>query len=153
LSFITFQMIACLTDVYRGQYRWTASTLSFFVFGTFFPQVSSGPIPRAADLAPKLTEPRRPSAVDLERAVALIALGAFKKFVVATRLYGYVHQIYTSDLPFSSATVALGVFFGAVQLYADFSGYTDIARGTAALFGIQLGENFDRPFLAESVTD
>jgi D-alanyl-lipoteichoic acid acyltransferase DltB (MBOAT superfamily) len=153
LSFFTFQMLACLTDVYRGTYQWTTGLGSFFLFGLFFPQISAGPIPRADCLVSQLLCKQRGDYRDFTAGVSLIAYGLLKKFVVANRLNIYVTQVFSPELSLGGASVTLGLVFNAIQIYADFSGYTDIVRGTARLFGIELMENFNCPLLADSVTD
>jgi D-alanyl-lipoteichoic acid acyltransferase DltB (MBOAT superfamily) len=153
LSYLVFQMLSCLTDTYRRAFDGKGGVATFLLFGSFFPYVSAGPIPRASVLIPQLKAPGRASQAEIASAFSLILFGLFQKFVVANRLSLFVHQVYSTDLPLSSLPVGLGFVFSALQLYADFSGYTDIARGSALLFGIRLGENFDRPLLADSVTD
>ncbi len=153
LSFFTFQMVACLTDVYRRKHQWDSGAGSFFLFALFFPQISAGPIPRASPLVSQLTSPRRLGAENLEAGVSLFAYGLFKKLVVANRLQSYAGNVFTSKPPASTIPVLLAFVFNALHLYADFSGYTDMARGSARVFGIELAENFNHPLLAESVTD
>jgi D-alanyl-lipoteichoic acid acyltransferase DltB (MBOAT superfamily) len=153
LSFFTFQIVSCVTDVYRRNYLWTTGAGSFFLFAFFFPQISAGPIPRASTLVPQLTKPRSLAPGDLEAGSCLFAYGLFKKLVVADRLKEYVDYVMPKQAQTSSLPVLLACVFSALFLYADFSGYTDMARGAARLFGIHLDYNFDRPFLAESITD
>jgi alginate O-acetyltransferase complex protein AlgI len=153
LSFLTFQMISCVTDIYRRKYQWSSGPGSFFLFAFFFPQISAGPIPRASELVPQLTGPRRLAFEDLEAGISLLAYGLFKKLVVANRLQIYVDHVFSSDAHTSTTPVLLAFVFNALRLYADFSGYTDMARGSARLFGIVLAENFNYPLLAESVTE
>jgi D-alanyl-lipoteichoic acid acyltransferase DltB (MBOAT superfamily) len=154
LSFFIFQMVSCVTDVYRRKYQWVSGAGSFFLFALFFPQISAGPIPRASVLVPQLTSPRRLAPGDLEAGVSLFAYGLFKKLVVANRLQVYVDHLFSyHDMPKSTIPVLLAFVFNGLRLYTDFSGYTDMARGAARLFGIDLAENFNHPFRAESVTD
>jgi alginate O-acetyltransferase complex protein AlgI len=151
-SFFTFQMIGCLVDAYRRDFQWRMGALPFLEFGLFFPQISSGPIPRAAGLVPQLLKNNPATSADFAAGVTLMASGLVKKCVVANRLHVYVVSVFGSPSS-SGLPVLLAIVFNAIELYADFSGYTDLARGSARLFGIHLMENFDRPFLAESVTD
>lgn len=153
LSFFTFQMIGCVTDVYRRAFGWTGSATTFFLFSMFFPQISSGPIPRAQSLVPQLAAGKRITSADISAGVNLIAFGLVSKLVVANRLHSYVRQAFHTALPIGAATVLLGFALNALEIYADFSGYTDLARGAARLFGIDLGINFNHPFLAESITE
>ncbi len=175
LSFFTFQMISCVTDVYRRKYQWNSGSGSFFLFALFFPQISAGPIPRAGDLLPQLTRLRQVTPADVEAGINLFAYGLFKKLVVANRLQIYVDDFFLHSideapsvipvlmqpmsrglfyhLPTSTIPVILAFVFNALRLYADFSGYTDMARGSARVFGINLAENFNLPLLAELVTE
>jgi alginate O-acetyltransferase complex protein AlgI len=153
LSFFTFQMVSCVTDVYRRNYKWDSGMWPFFSFAFFFPQISAGPIPRAGALVPQLTKPRCVARGDLEAGISLFAYGLFKKLVVANRLQGYADHIFSTDLRISTIPILLAFIFNALYIYADFSGYTDMARGAARAFGIDLAINFNYPFLAESVTD
>ncbi len=153
LSFFIFQMVACVTDVYRRNYRWSSGAGSFFLFAFFFPQISAGPIPRAGALVPQLTRPRGPVSGDLEAGVSLLAYGLFKKLVVANRLQEYARLVFSTHQRISTVPVLLACICSALSLYADFSGYTDLARGAARVFGIHLAENFNRPFQAESMTE
>jgi D-alanyl-lipoteichoic acid acyltransferase DltB (MBOAT superfamily) len=153
LSFFIFQLIACVTDVYRRKYQWSSGAGSFFLFAFFFPQISSGPIPRASPLVPQLTGPRRPAPGDIEAGISLFAYGLFQKLVIANRLQHAADQVFSNDYHTSIIPVFLGFVFNGMHLYADFSGYTDMARGAARLFGIDLPLNFDRPFRTESMTD
>lgn len=153
LSFLTVQMIGCLADIYRRTYEMQADGPSFLLFGMFFPQISSGPIPRATDLMPQLTVRNPLIRADYVGASSLILSGLFKKLVIANRLETYVKAVFYADQKTGAAAVLLAIALNALELYADFSGYTDIARGVAQLFGVNLAENFNSPFLAESVTD
>ena len=153
LSFLTFQLVSCATDVYRRKYQWTSGARSFFLFAFLFPQISAGPIPRANALVPQLTGPHRPTSQDLEAGISLFAYGLFKKLVVANRLQTYVDHVFAFDVQTSTIPVLLAFVFNALRLYADFSGYTDMARGSARVFGIHLAENFNYPLLAESIAE
>jgi D-alanyl-lipoteichoic acid acyltransferase DltB (MBOAT superfamily) len=142
-----------VTDVYRRKYQWNSGAGSFFLFAFFFPQISAGPIPRAGALVPQLTSPRRLAPGDLEAGISLFAYGLFKKLVIANRLQIFVDRFFIFDVPTSTIPVLLAFVFNGLRLYADFSGYTDMARGAARVFGIDLAENFNHPFRAESVTE
>ena len=153
ISFFTFQAISYVTDVYRGSTE-PANPLDFAVYLAFFPQLVAGPIVRAHELIPQLNEPRALRHTDFTRAVVLIAAGMFKKMVVATYLAeALVDDVFAFPDRFSSLEVLLGVYGYAVQIYADFSGYTDIAIGVALLLGIRLPENFNQPYRATSIQD
>ena len=153
ISFFTFQAISYVLDVYRGTTE-PAKPLDFAVYLAFFPQLVAGPIVRAHELIPQLNQPRALRHTDFTRAVTLIAAGLFKKMVVATYLAeALVDDVFAFPDRFSSLEVLLGVYGYAVQIYADFSGYTDIAIGVALLLGIRLPDNFDQPYRAASIQE
>ena len=153
ISFFTFQAISYVLDVYRGDAE-VAKPLDFAVYLAFFPQLVAGPIVRAGELIPQFNRPRSLGRTDFARAVTLIAAGLFKKMVVANYLAeALVDDVFAFPDRFSSLEVLLGVYGYAVQIYADFSGYTDIAIGVALLMGIRLPENFDQPYRAATIQD
>ena len=153
ISFFTFQAISYVLDVYRGDAE-PAKPLDFAVYLAFFPQLVAGPIVRAHELIPQINQPRALRHTDFTRAITLIAAGLFKKMVVATYLAdALVDDVFAFPDRFSSLEVLMGVYGYAVQIYADFSGYTDIAIGVALLLGIRLPDNFDQPYRATSIQD
>jgi D-alanyl-lipoteichoic acid acyltransferase DltB (MBOAT superfamily) len=149
ISFYTFQAMAYTVDVYRREVRARRSLPEFLLFLTFFPQLVAGPIERSARLMPQLRAMRRPDGAQLARAPWLLAWGLFKKIVVADNLAPVVAAAFEAPSP-SGAGVIVAAYAFTWQIYADFSGYSDIARGLALLFGVELMENFRRPFLAAS---
>jgi D-alanyl-lipoteichoic acid acyltransferase DltB (MBOAT superfamily) len=153
LSYFTFQMLACVTDAYRRTWKLDQGFVQFALFGLFFPQISSGPIPRAERLLPQLAGGGCPTTEDRLAGLRLIAYGFFKKYVVANRLNEYVSVIFTLPSGIGTLPVLVACCFNALQLYADFSGYVDIAIGSARLLGIRLDPNFDRPLTSTSVTE
>jgi alginate O-acetyltransferase complex protein AlgI len=153
LSYFTFQMLACVTDAYRRTWEINDGFARFTLFGFFFPQITSGPIPRAAGLMPQLAGGGCPTAEDRLAGLRWIAYGFFKKYVVASRLSEYVTTVFKDPPAGNSIPVLMACCFNALQLYADFSGYVDIAIGSARFLGIRLDPNFDRPFASTSVTE
>ncbi len=158
ISYFTFQMVACTTDAYRRDWELRGGWRQFLLFGLFFPQITSGPIPRAERLFPQLSAVTRATAEDVAGGLRLIAYGLFKKFVVANRLNGYVTEIFAApadalSLHYSTLPTLLGCIFNVLNLYADFSSYVDIAIGSARLIGIRLDPNFDRPLTSTSITE
>jgi alginate O-acetyltransferase complex protein AlgI len=153
ISFYTFQTMAYTIDVYRGRIEPERNPIMFALFVAYFPQLVAGPIERAGDLLPQLRRRALWDAASFEQGVRLLLWGFAKKLVVADRLAAVAGPILAapssaagSDLTFAS----LGLF---TMLYFDFSAYTDMARGSAALFGVRLSENFRAPLAATSIAD
>lgn len=154
ISFHTFQSISYVVDVYRGEQEPIRNFFDYAVFIAFFPQLVAGPIVRARDFFKDLFAWRAPSLDNVQRGVFLVFIGLVKKMafadqfaIVADRYFNNVHAV-RGAAPAWSATIAF-----AMQIFFDFSGYTDIAIGTAKLFGFHFPRNFERPYLATSVTD
>jgi D-alanyl-lipoteichoic acid acyltransferase DltB (MBOAT superfamily) len=149
LSFYTFQAMAYTIDVYRGDTRACRNPLDFLLFISFFPQLVAGPLERSAQLLPQLRMERGPTPRQLAEGAELILWGFVKKLVVADNLAPLVEA--TFDREGSSGLLTwLGVYAFTWQIYCDFSGYSDMARGFARWFGVELMVNFDKPFLAAS---
>jgi alginate O-acetyltransferase complex protein AlgI len=152
ISFYTFQTMSYTIDVYRGELKPRKNLLDYVVFVSFFPQLMAGPIERASRLLPQLEQPRRYAASDQASGLQLALYGAFKKLVIADTLAPYVDTVFLLEAP--STPLLMGATAGfMVQIYADFSGYTDIARGTARMLGVDLVKNFDEPYLAASTPE
>lgn len=152
ISFYTFQLIAYLVDVHRGE-KAERHLGVFGVFIAFFPKLVSGPIERAKNLLPQL---HREQTFDYARVVAgleLMAYGFFKKVVVADRLAPAVTRVYDDPRAYDGIAMVAATWLFAFQVYCDFSGYTDIARGSAQVMGYKLMENFNRPYFATSIAD
>jgi len=148
ISFYTFQTLSYTIDVYRGKLRATRSLLDFAVFVTFFPQLVAGPIVRAADMLPQIARPRSLSLAQTYEGCYLILWGLFKKVVIADPLSVLADHAFMPDAAISGGRMLVGVYAFAVQIYCDFSGYSDIARGCAKVLGFDLCINFDLPYLA-----
>lgn len=149
ISFYTFQTLSYTIDVYRGELKARKNFVDFALFVSFFPQLVAGPIERAGRLLPQIEKlPQKP----LKGALALIITGFFKKLVVADNLAEWVDRVFSLQPPPWPIFLAGSLAF-SIQIYADFSAYTDIARGSARLLGIELMENFRSPFLAHSPSD
>ncbi len=147
ISFYTFQTMSYTIDIYRGELEPRRNFLDYVVFVSFFPQLVAGPVERAANLLPQM-ETRREFSMDRMRSGFGLALwGAFKKVAVADTVAPYVDKIFLLDEP-SFPLIWLGAIGFSLQILADFSGYTDIARGTARMLGIDLMLNFDNPYLS-----
>jgi D-alanyl-lipoteichoic acid acyltransferase DltB (MBOAT superfamily) len=153
ISFFTFQALSYVIDVYRRDFE-PGSLIDFATFLAFFPQIVAGPIVRASELMPQFDEPKDPRRIDASRAFFLIFIGLFKKVVIANYLATeIVDQVFASPGRHSSLELLVGVYGYAVQIYADFSGYTDMAIGLALLLGFRFPLNFDSPYTATSIQD
>ena len=150
ISFLTFQAISYLVEVHRGVVT-PAPLLDETVWLSFFPTIVSGPITRASELVPQLR--RTPVCDDPNGALALVLRGMFKKVVIASSLATAVDDVFAAPARYSSAALLFAVYAYGAQIYADFSGYTDMARGLARLLGFQLPENFDSPYRAASIQE
>ena len=153
ISFYTFQALSYSIDVYKEKIRPTHNPIEFFAFISFFPQLVAGPIERATHLLPQFQKPRTfdyKAAVDGTRQ---ILWGLFKKMVIADNCALIVNDVFDHYQEVSSVTLAYGAFMFAFQIYGDFSGYSDIAIGTARLFGIHLKRNFNYPYFSRSIPE
>ena len=153
ISFYTFQTLSYTIDVYRRRLAPTKDAVAFFAFVSFFPQLVAGPIERAANLLPQFERPRSFDDVAAGHGLRLILWGLFKKIVVADNCGILVDTAFASPATFNSAELWVAAFLFAVQIYGDFSGYSDIARGVAALFGFRLMVNFAMPYFATTIGD
>jgi D-alanyl-lipoteichoic acid acyltransferase DltB (MBOAT superfamily) len=153
VSFFTFMAVSYVVDVYRGQLK-PATPVDLAVYLSFFPHLVAGPIVRGTELLPQLRQPRDALSVDMARASALIMSGLFKKLVISTYMSNYiVSSVFGSPGAHSAPEVLFAVWGYAVEIYCDFSGYTDIAIGIALLFGIRFPVNFDGPYTSRSLQD
>ena len=153
ISFFTFMGISYVVDTYRREIEPT-SLEKFAVYLSFFPHLVAGPIVRPKELIPQLDKPRDPRRVDTSRAFYLIATGLFKKVVIANYLAAnIVDEVFAAPGNHSSLEILIAIYAYAVQIYADFSGYTDIAIGIALLLGFKFPQNFDSPYAAVSIQD
>jgi alginate O-acetyltransferase complex protein AlgI len=154
LSFYTFQALTYTIDLYRRDAEGTHSLLQHFSAVSFFPTLVAGPITRVPDLVKQFAAAPALSRADGGRAFFLIGLGLMKKTLIADYLArNFVNRVFDTPNLYSGAEALLAVYAYSLQLYFDFSGYTDIARGVAQLLGIRLPINFDRPYLAANMTE
>jgi len=152
ISFYTFQALSYTIDVYRGELRARRNLLDVAVFISFFPHLVAGPIQRASFLLPQVEAPRRFSLERARTGLLLICWGFFKKLVIADNVGVIANKVFALNDP-SFWVLWSGVFAFAIQIYADFSAYTDIARGTSRWLGFELTQNFDHPYMARSPAD
>jgi D-alanyl-lipoteichoic acid acyltransferase DltB (MBOAT superfamily) len=153
ISFYTFQSLSYTIDIYRGKLKPTDRLSNFALFVAYFPQLQAGPIERAKHIIPQLSQPRQISISQTSRGLYLIILGFFKKVAIADGVSPVVDQIFGSSGRVTWIDIVVATALFAVQIYCDFSGYTDIARGISKMFGINLIVNFDQPYFATNPQD
>jgi len=153
ISFFTFQTMSYTIDVYRRKLEPQRDLLDFALFVGFFPQLVSGPIVRATQFLPQLKAPRVLADIDVRRALTLFAVGYFKKACLADNLAAAIDPLFASPSAFGGLDRLLAALLYSVQIYCDFSGYSDMAISTAALLGYELPLNFDAPYFSESVRE
>ena len=153
ISFYTFQTMSYTIDIYRGKLKATNRFWDFALFVCYFPQLVAGPIERASDLLPRLLNPRTLSFHQSTRGVFLILFGFFKKIALADGLAGSVNAIYETTGAVSWLDVVLATLLFTFQIYCDFSSYSDIARGTSKLLGIELMTNFNLPYFSKNPSE
>tara|TARA_R110000868_G_scaffold277902_1_gene537684 strand:- start:1357 stop:2811 length:1455 start_codon:yes stop_codon:yes gene_type:complete len=151
ISFYTFQTMSYSIDIYREKITPTSNFIAFASYVSFFPQLVAGPIERASNLLPQILSKRQFNYVQIVDGLKLILWGLFKKIVIADSLAPIVDDIFTNFNTLPSSTLALGTLFFSFQIYSDFSGYSDIAIGTAKLFGIELMSNFKFPYFSKNI--
>lgn len=153
ISFHTFQAMSYIVDLYRGRIQAESHYPRYLLYVLFYPQLVSGPIERAHQFLPQLGEDRPFVSEKVISGLRLMLWGFFKKTVLADRLALYVNPVYQQPQSFSGPPLILATVFFAFQIYCDFSGYTDIARGAARVMGYELMLNFRRPYFAVSIAD
>ena len=153
ISFYTFQTLSYVIDVYRGDIKTEKNFFFYALFVSFFPQLVAGPIERPGNLIPQLKEAHKPERDNFIRGSKQMLLGFFKKICVADLVASYVSAVYNSPDEATSFAVVIATLMFTVQIYCDFSGYTDIATGCARIMGIKLMKNFDHPYSASSIKE
>ena len=148
-----FQTLSYTIDIYRNKIKPTKSALTFFTFVAFFPQLVAGPIERAKRLIPQFEKQPVFSYSQASSGLKLMLWGLFKKMVIADQFSKIVNMVFAQPENFNSLGITLTIFMFGFQIYCDFSGYSDIAIGTARLFGIKLMINFQTPYFATSLRD
>ena len=153
ISFYTFQTLSYTIDVYRGKMAAENNFLNVATFIAFFPQLVAGPIERATNLLPQFKVNKRFKYEDGVEGLKQILWGLFKKMVIADNCAVYVNDIFGNYTEYNSISLILGAFFFTFQIYCDFSGYSDIAIGTARLFGFKLSINFKYPYFSRDIAE
>lgn len=153
ISFYTFRSLTYTIEIYRGKIEPAESIIDYALFVSFFPQILAGPIERAGNLLPQISKPRQINREKVLTGLNLILLGYFKKVAIADTLAPIVGAIFDSPAAMSSGKLWTGVYAYTFQIYGDFSGYTDIARGISKILGFETMENFNAPYLSRSITE
>jgi len=153
ISFFVFHEISYAVDIFRGRLRAERSLATYALFIAYFPLLAAGPIERAWHLLPQLrTERRRPNREQVYSGILLIITGIFKKVVIADTVAVVANEVFARPDGRGFIPLAVGAVAFAIQIYGDFSGYTDVARGTSRLLGIEVFRNFEQPYLSTSIT-
>ena len=154
ISFLTFHVLSYVIDVYDRKLKPTTDLVDILLYVSFFPHLVAGPIVRAAKFLAQTTHPSSPADIKLAQSVFLIVGGLFKKVVIANYLStDFVDNVFRNPTDFSSLDLLLGTYAYGLQIYCDFSAYTDIAIGIASLLGYEFPQNFNQPYRALSVQD
>jgi alginate O-acetyltransferase complex protein AlgI len=153
ISFYTFQTLSYTIDIYRGKLKSAKDPIAFFAFVSFFPQLVAGPIERASNLLPQFQSSRKFDYKTATDGLRQILWGMFKKVVIADNCAPFVNDIFSQHAELSGSTLLIGAVLFAFQIYGDFSGYSDIAIGTARLFGFNLMRNFSYPYFSRDIAE
>jgi alginate O-acetyltransferase complex protein AlgI len=153
ISFYIFQSMSYTIDYYRGNIERETSIIRYATFVSLFPRLLAGPIERAKNLLPQMHKPPRVSMRDVTDGLSLFIVGFFKKVALADYMALYVDKVYNTPEQYQSPALVLATFLFAWQIYFDFSGYTDMARGIARMMGFRLMLNFNNPYLATGLGD
>lgn len=153
ISFYTFESMSYVIDVYRGTVKAEKDIIGFAAFISFFPKLVAGPIERAHTLLAQINQKRKCTFDGFLSGSRLFVWGLFKKLVVADNLGALAEPIFSNPSQYDSFTLLLGAYCFTLQIYGDFSGYTDMARGLSRMMGIELSLNFNLPYLSTSITD
>ena len=153
ISFYTFQTMSYTIDIYRRKLEPTDSFLDFALFVSFFPQLVAGPIERARNLLPQIAQLGNPNRQQIASGLALLANGYFRKVLIGDPAGRIVDQVFHDPTLYRSPELLAGLVLFGVQIYADFSGYSHIARGLSRLLGVDLMRNFEQPYLSANITE
>ena len=153
ISFYTFQTLSYSIDVYKRKLEPTKDFIAFSAFVSFFPQLVAGPIERATHLLPQFFKKRKFDYTKAVDGTRQILWGLFKKIVIADNCAEYANSIFNNSADYSGSTLVLGALFFTIQIYCDFSGYSDIAIGTSRLFGFDLMRNFNFPYFSRDIAE
>ena len=153
ISFFTFQTMSYSIDIYRGKIKPVRNIVDFALFVSFFPQLVAGPIVRASEFLPQLKNPVKITRENLWAGFQIFLMGLFKKLMIADAVAPLVDQVYANPAYFSSVTVWLAIIGYGIQIYCDFSGYSDMAIGCARMLGFRFNQNFNMPYLSRNIAE
>lgn len=153
ISFYTFEAINYTVDVYRGKVKAERNLANFMLFITFFPHLVAGPIVRARDFLPQIHRRKRWDWARMQLGAQFFLMGLFKKLAIADRMALFADPVFQDPSQYSSHAIGLAVIAYALQIYCDFSGYTDMAIGSAHMLGYKLAQNFNMPYLAANISE
>jgi alginate O-acetyltransferase complex protein AlgI len=153
ISFYTFQTLSYTIDVYKRELKASTNFIDFSLFVSFFPQLVAGPIERATNLLPQVQKDFKATREQVKQGVVLIVIGLFRKVMIGDTTGRFVDHIFGNLEQYKSVEILAGLILFSVQIYADFSGYSHIARGTSKLLGIELMKNFEQPYLSKNITE
>ena len=153
ISFYTFQTLSYTVDVYRGRLQATHSFFDFALFVSFFPQLVAGPIVRAVEFLPQLERPKRLIDLGFRTPLARFLMGYVKKAVIADHIAAAIDPVFADPAAYDTVSLWLSSFLYSLQIYCDFSGYSDMAIASAAMLGYHLPENFGFPYLARTIRE
>ena len=153
ISFYTFQTMSYTIDVYKRNLQPINNFLDFALFVSFFPQLVAGPIERATTLIPQIISPRQVKLEQVNAGINLIIWGYFKKVVIADNMASIANSVFNDYTQYQGLDILIGILAFTIQIYGDFSGYSDIARGLSKLMGFELMLNFKLPYFAISPSD
>lgn len=153
ISFYTFMSMAYVIDVYRGEFEPVNDFFDFALFVSYFPHLVAGPILRAHQLLPQLTKPRTVTKEQIRDGLTLMLVGFLRKVLIADTLASIVDRAFLNPAGMGSIDLVVRLWLCAIQIYGDFAGYSDIARGVSKLFGIELHLNFATPLLSQNITE
>ena len=153
ISFYTFEVISYVVDVRLHKYEAEKDFLAYATYVSFFPNIVSGPIERANNLLNQIKEGRKPNKEAFLSGMQIIVIGLFKKMVIADQINVFVSDVYNTPSAFSSLTILLAIISYSIQIYMDFSGYSDIAIGCAKCLGFEFKRNFNLPYISQSISE
>lgn len=153
ISFYTFQTLSYTIDIYRNKIKPANDFITFATFVSFFPQLVAGPIERASNLLPQFSRVRHFNYFSAKDGMRQILWGLFKKMIIADSAAVHVNEIFSNSADYNGSALLLGAVFFAIQIYCDFSGYSDIAIGVAKLFGVRLMDNFAFPYFSRDIAE